>query len=120
MTVITDAGPTLRGAREHGHVMAMKSVNVAELKNRLSHYLRLVRRGEAILVRDRRQIIARIEPAGSADGEEDGDEQWLAALEARGIVRRGRGVIDDALLEGRPRTKGSIVAAVLRERDEGR
>jgi len=100
--------------------MAMKSVNVAELKNRLSHYLRLVRRGEAILVRDRAQVIARIEPAGTADEEDGGDEQWLAALEARGIVRRGRGAISDALLERRPRAKASIVAAVLRERDDGR
>jgi len=42
----------------------MKSLNVAELKNRLAHYLRLVRRGEASLVRDREQVIARLEPAG--------------------------------------------------------
>ena len=42
----------------------MKAVNVAELKNRLSHHLRMVRRGEALLVRDRDKVIARIEPAG--------------------------------------------------------
>ena len=98
----------------------MKSVNVAELKNRLSHYLRLVRRGEAILVRDRREVIARIEPAGSSETDDESDEQWLSALETRGVIRRGRGVIDDRLLASRPRTKGSIVDAVLRERDETR
>jgi antitoxin (DNA-binding transcriptional repressor) of toxin-antitoxin stability system len=104
---------------ECGHVVAMKSVNVAELKNRLSHYLRLVRKGEAILVRDRKEVIARIEPAGSSDPAGD-DEEWLATLERAGIVRRGRGAIDRTLAEKRPRARASIVEAVLRDRDEGR
>ena len=38
--------------------MAMTPVNVGELKNRLSHYLRMVRRGQAVLVRDRDRVIA--------------------------------------------------------------
>lgn len=40
----------------------MKSVNVAELKNKLSAYLKLVRKGEELIVRDRDQPIARILP----------------------------------------------------------
>jgi antitoxin (DNA-binding transcriptional repressor) of toxin-antitoxin stability system len=99
--------------------MAMKSVNVAELKNRLGHYLRMVRRGEALLVRDRSQVIARIEPAGSGD-RPGSDEEWIADLERRGIVRRGRRKIDPSLLAGRPKARGSIVEAVLRDRAEGR
>jgi antitoxin (DNA-binding transcriptional repressor) of toxin-antitoxin stability system len=97
----------------------MKSVNVAELKNRLSHYLRLVRRGEAILVRDREQVIARIEPAGgvAAGGT---DAERLAALERRGAIRRARGRIDAELLEKRPRVRADVVAALLREREEAR
>jgi antitoxin (DNA-binding transcriptional repressor) of toxin-antitoxin stability system len=98
----------------------MKSVNVAELKNRLSHYLRLVRRGEAILVRDRREVIARIEPAGPAVSHPGTDEQWLGDLESRGILRRGRGTLDAAVVARRAQAKGSIVEAVLREREEGR
>jgi antitoxin (DNA-binding transcriptional repressor) of toxin-antitoxin stability system len=97
----------------------MKSVNVAELKNRLSHYLRLVRRGEAILVRDREHVIARIEPAGDTASAGSDDER-LAALERKGAVRRARGSIDAELLERRPRVKADVVGALLREREEGR
>ncbi len=98
----------------------MKAVNVAELKNRLSHYLRLVRRGEALLVRDRDQVIARIEPAGRGDDESDDEEEQLAALEARGVIRRGKGKVTKQLFKSRPRAKGDVVAALLAEREEGR
>lgn len=97
----------------------MKSVNVAELKNRLSYYLRLVRKGEPVLVRDRNQVIARIERAGTGEAPAH-DEEWLATLERAGTIRRGRGKIEPKLFKGRPRARVSIVDAVLRERDEGR
>jgi len=100
--------------------VATKSVNIAELKNRLSHYLRSVRRGETLLVKDRDAVIARIEPAGRTGDLADDEEARLADLEARGIVRRGKGKITKALLENRPRMAGDIVAAVLAEREEGR
>jgi prevent-host-death family protein len=45
-----------------GHNMTMKQVRTAELKSRLSEYLRAVRRGEAILVLDRETPIAHIVP----------------------------------------------------------
>lgn len=96
----------------------MKSVNVAELKNRLSHYLRLVRRGEAILVRDREQVIARLEPAGD-EGASGTDAERLAALERKGAIRRARGRIEPKLLARRPRVKADVVAALLKEREEG-
>jgi antitoxin (DNA-binding transcriptional repressor) of toxin-antitoxin stability system len=95
----------------------MKSVNVAELKNRLSHYLRLVRRGEAILVRDREQVIARLEPAG-AEAAGGTDDERLASLERKGAIRRRRGPIEPELLERRPRVKADVVAALLKEREE--
>jgi antitoxin (DNA-binding transcriptional repressor) of toxin-antitoxin stability system len=97
----------------------MKSVNVAELKNRLSHYLRLVRRGEPILVRDRDQVIARIEPAGET-GAAGTDAERLAALERKGAIRRARGRIDAELLAQRPKARADVVSALLREREEGR
>lgn len=97
----------------------MKAVNVAELKNRLSHYLRLVRRGEPILVRDRDRVIARIEPAG-AGSPASADDEHLADLEARGILRRGRGPLRVELLARRPAASADVVAALLRERKEGR
>lgn len=98
----------------------MKPVNVAELKNRLSHYLRLVRKGESLLVRDREQVIARIEPAGGG-GRAAGDEaEWLARLEQQGVIRRGRGRWTGDLLARRPRAEADVVAALLGEREAGR
>jgi prevent-host-death family protein len=43
--------------------MAMNAVKIAEFKNRLSAYLRRVRRGEEILVTDRDTPIAKVSPA---------------------------------------------------------
>jgi antitoxin (DNA-binding transcriptional repressor) of toxin-antitoxin stability system len=102
-----------------GYLMATKAVNVAELKNRLSYYLRMVRRGEALLVRDRDQVIARIEPAGRGVDDLGDDEARIADLEARGVIRRGKGKITKEMFKNRPRVKGDIVAAVLAEREEG-
>jgi prevent-host-death family protein len=42
--------------------MTMKTVGIAELKARLSEYLRVVRRGQEITVLDRETPIARIVP----------------------------------------------------------
>jgi len=42
--------------------MAMKAVRIAELKARLSEYLRAVRRGETIAVLDRETPVAQIVP----------------------------------------------------------
>ena len=38
----------------------MRMVNIADLKNRLSTYLQLVRSGEEVIVKDRNEPIARI------------------------------------------------------------
>ncbi len=46
----------------YGYNMVMKQVKTAELKAKLSEYLRLVRRGESVTVLDREQPIARIVP----------------------------------------------------------
>jgi antitoxin (DNA-binding transcriptional repressor) of toxin-antitoxin stability system len=98
----------------------MTSVGIAALKNQLNHYLRLVRRGETVLVRDRDRVIARIEPAGDGTVARGGDdEQWLADLERRGKIRRATRKLDLAWLEERPRVDCDVVQAVLDEREEG-
>lgn len=53
----------------------MKAVGVRELKNRLSEYLRAVRRGERVLITDRGQVIAELRPPGAP-----GDEGLPPAL----------------------------------------
>jgi prevent-host-death family protein len=44
----------------------MESVGVRELKNRLGHYLRIVRTGETIVVTSRGEPVARLMPIVSA------------------------------------------------------
>jgi antitoxin (DNA-binding transcriptional repressor) of toxin-antitoxin stability system len=95
------------------------SVTISELKRRLSHYLRRVRKGETILVRDRDTLIARIEPAGGAVGQAD-DDEWLAELERRGVVRPARARLSSDWLSARPRTDADLLGTLLQERGEGR
>jgi prevent-host-death family protein len=49
----------------------MRSVNIAELKNKLSVYLHRVRSGEELLIRDRNTPIAKIIPLQGDDLEVD-------------------------------------------------
>jgi prevent-host-death family protein len=102
------------------YIRAMSVVKVSDLKNRLSHYLRLVRRGESVLVSDRDQVIARIEPAGDSASAGTDDARWLDDLERRGVVRRGTGKLPRGWLGSRPKVKADVVGALLDERREGR
>ena len=94
----------------------MRSVNVATLKNRLSHYLREVRRGEEILIRDRNVPIARIVPLSATD-DEDAELMELAAL---GLVRLPEQPWPGSFfsMPGPRISVKEAVAAVLAERDE--
>jgi prevent-host-death family protein len=66
----------------------MKQVGLRELKNRLSEYVRAVRRGECVQATDRGQVVAEIIPRTTrAPGNlRDG----LAALERRGLLEPPR------------------------------
>ena len=97
----------------------MKTVKIAELKNRLSYYLRCVQRGESILVCDRDRAIARIdrvEPGPAGAGHE---AEWLHRLERRGIIRRGSGKPTRQWVAARAHLGRDLVAALLEEREEG-
>jgi prevent-host-death family protein len=59
------------------------SVNVSELRSRLSAYLHRVRSGEEVLIRDRNLAIAKLVPLSSAEDFEEG----LCELAAQGLVR---------------------------------
>jgi len=106
--------------RVHIRPEIMKVVKIAELKNRLSYYLRRVQRGESILVCDRERVIARIDrvDVGAPFPERDGE--WLERLERRGVIRRGTGKLPRGWLARRPRVRADVVTALLREREEGR
>jgi antitoxin (DNA-binding transcriptional repressor) of toxin-antitoxin stability system len=94
--------------------------NISELKNRLSHYLARVRRGESILVLDRDRVIARLEPAGRSASDATDDSRWLDDLERRGVVRRASGPLPRRWLARRLKLKADMVRALLDEREEGR
>jgi antitoxin (DNA-binding transcriptional repressor) of toxin-antitoxin stability system len=103
-----------------GQEGSVKTVKIAELKNRLSYYLRRVQQGESILVCDRDRVIARIERVGPDAVVPATDAEWLDRLERRGVIRRGTRKLSRKWLAARPDVTADVVAALLEERQEGR
>jgi prevent-host-death family protein len=96
---------------------AMRSVNVAELKNRLSTYLTYAKGGEVIVIRDRNLPVAKLIPFTAEDASED-----ELALVAAGAMRLPEEPLDLNQLWKMPRatvTGNAAAQAVLDERDEG-
>ena len=95
----------------------MRSVDVAELKNRLSTYLTYAKSGEVIVIRDRNLPVAKLIPFTP----EDVSEEELA-LVAAGAMRLPEEQLDLEQLWKMPRATvpgNAAVQAVLDERDEG-
>ena len=101
----------------------MRTVNIADLKNRLSAYLQLVRNGEEIVVKDRDLPVAQISPYRFHDLAEE-DRQLVAAgvlKPPRKRVRNWNKFCEDFwALPGANLTEKEAMQAVLDERDEGR
>jgi prevent-host-death family protein len=97
----------------------MKTVGITELKNRLSHHLEIVRRGEEIVIHHRHRPVAKLVPLNGTS--EFSDEEL--ALAAAGILRLPE---KNALPENfwdAPRPRVAVkdaVKAVLDERKENR
>ena len=90
--------------------MGQSLVSIRELKSRLSHYLRLTRKGESVVITDRGVPIVRIVPIGQdldqrlAAMRETGQAQWSGRkLRRRAPVAkvRGRGSVAALLVEDR-------------------
>jgi len=90
--------------------MDQSLVSIRELKSRLSHYLRLTRKGESVVITDRGVPIGRIVPIGQdldqrlAAMRETGQAQWSGRrLRPRAPVAkvRGRGSVAALLVEDR-------------------
>jgi prevent-host-death family protein len=96
----------------------METAPVADLKARLSRYLRRVKSGHEVIVTERGTPIAKIVPLGA-------DEQRATRrdrLAKAGLLRPGRGRVRKALTKppvGEP-VGADVVAELLREREEGR
>jgi len=92
----------------------MKSVGIRELKNKLSDYVRQVRAGERILVTDRGEVVAEMNPPGQAPIDSS-VAPGLLDLARRGLVTLGRN--DPSAYPSRPRGKmtSKQIAALLDE-----
>lgn len=97
----------------------MKRAMISELRNRLSEYLRLVRRGQTVMVYDRDRVIARIEPVGAPLTKSAGAD-WVDELVRAGTLRPPVGTLPARWLEQRPDTRADVVRALLDERESGR
>ena len=81
----------------------MIAVGIRDLKNRLSEYLRTVRRGEVVLVTERGKVIAQVAPPPTYLGLHDESEQAaLLRLARSGTVRIADGEIPSATAEPLP------------------
>lgn len=96
----------------------MKAIGIRELKNRLSHYVRLVEAGESVLVTHRGTVVAELRPPGPTtvvDPPSGGVES---------LVRKGRATAsaahDPSLYAPRPRAvpPGRVAELLDAERGE--
>ncbi|MEI6667984.1 MAG: type II toxin-antitoxin system prevent-host-death family antitoxin [Acidobacteriota bacterium] len=91
------------------YLIVMNDVRIADLKSKLSEYLRKVRRGHSLTVLDRETPIARLVPY----------EADAAALPVRRPVP-GAPALQSVALPPPLRIKGDIVTLLLEEREADR
>ncbi len=90
----------------------MKTAAVTDLKNRLSHYLRLVARGESVTILDRGRPVAQLTRIEADDSE-------LAALVTSGLARPPLGSLPkDFLTRKLPKATTSVQRALLEDRED--
>jgi prevent-host-death family protein len=96
----------------------MKSATISQAKNHLSELLARVKRGETVLILERDRPIARIVPVEASDR---ADEERLADLERRGIIRRASRPPRKTLPPPIDWPEGdSLLDALLRDREDAR
>jgi prevent-host-death family protein len=88
----------------------MRTAPVSDLKNRLSHYLRLVARGESVTILDRGRPVARLSRVEANDAE-------LDVLVASGLARPPVAPLPKDFLTRRlPKPKVSVQRALIEDR----
>lgn len=98
----------------------MKKASITEAKNNLSALIDGVKGGSPVLIVDRGQPVARLEPV---KGVAAGNDHRLARLVREGLVTPASGVVSKELFATRPPSakKGhSGIRVLLDERREGR
>ena len=94
----------------------MLSVNVAELKNRLSKHLTFVKGGEEIVIRDRNLPVAKLVPF-SAEGASD-EELFLVAAGKMRLPKSSVSVVDLVKIRTGKVAGSEGIQALLDEREE--
>ncbi len=90
----------------------MKTAPVTDVKNRLSHYLRMVARGESVTILDRGRPVAQLVRVDTDDAE-------LDTLVAAGLARPPTAALPkDFLTRKLPKATASVRRALLDDRDD--
>lgn len=103
----------------------MIRANISEVKNRLSHYLRLVRGGEEIEIIDRKTPLARIVGIARPTARVQ-DSQWVGGVIDLGIMKAPEnrtipsGFISKKQLISSKGKNVGVLKALLEERENGR
>ena len=100
----------------------MRTVNIAELKNKLSSYIGYAKAGETIIVRDRNRPVAQLSPFVAGDASEED-----LALVAAGHMRLGEGRLTMEQILAMPKARmtpeaearSAATQALLDDRSEG-
>jgi prevent-host-death family protein len=91
--------------------MAHSFVGIRELKSRLSHYLRLTRKGESVVITHRGVPIGRIVPMGQDLN------QRLAAMRETGQVQWSGRKLSHRKPVGELRGRGSVAQLIVGNRE---
>jgi prevent-host-death family protein len=97
----------------------MRSVNIAELKNRLSTYITYAKAGETIIIRDRNTPVAQLVPLPVDESLSQEERELVAA----GILRPPEKPWNIEAFDHLPLADvdgNALTQAILDEREEGR
>jgi len=92
----------------------MEIVGVKELKDHLSHYINLTKKGDNVIVTDRGTPVAILHSLDNVENE-DGIEERLAALARQGKIRLPSLKVDFSNEIERPKNKGKLMSEIVIE-----
>jgi prevent-host-death family protein len=95
--------------------MKQTSVNVRELKSRLSHYLRLAKAGETVEITERGTPIGRIVPTAAPLQERI--EERIEAMARSGLVQWSRRRLEPRAPAVRTRGRSTVADLLVEDRE---
>ncbi len=94
--------------------MRQSSVSIRELKNRLSHFLRLTKEGESLIITDRGTPIGQIVPIAQAGKRLD---EHLAAMKQAGQLEWSGRKLSKNVPTAKARGKRSVADLLVEDRE---